>query len=71
MLQHLGRQGDLDPGVWLRRLSQDSAAAVRAAAVRAAGAYPQVDLSDRLREMAQQDPSETVRQNAQYYLRQY
>jgi hypothetical protein len=27
-----------------------------------------VDLTDRLREMAKSDPSETVRQNAQHYL---
>jgi hypothetical protein len=70
VLQHLGREADLSLGVWLRRLSQDSAAAVRAAAVRAVGIHPQLDLSERLREMAQGDPSETVRQNAQHYLRQ-
>ena len=53
---------------WLRRLSHDPEAAVRAAAVRAAGDYLQVDFSARLREMAAEDPNETVRQNARYYL---
>jgi hypothetical protein len=41
---------------------------VRAAAVRAAGEEQQVDFSDRLTQMAQNDPSPTVRQLAQYYL---
>jgi HEAT repeat protein len=70
VLDQLARVGDLDPSTWLRRLSQDSASAVRAAAIRAAGQHPRVDITDRLREMAQQDPSETVRQNALFYLRQ-
>ena len=68
VLERLGRTHDLDPSAWLRRLSEDSSPAVRAAAVRAASAYPKVDLTDRLREMAKSDPSETVRQNAQHYL---
>ena len=68
VLERLGRAQDLDPAAWLRRLSQDPSPAVRAAAVRAAAGYPKVDLSDRLREMANSDPSETVRQNAQHYL---
>jgi hypothetical protein len=71
VIDRIGRARDLDnPAAWLRRLSQDSSSAVRAAAIRAAAQHPQVDLSDRLREMVEQDPSETVRQNARYFLSQ-
>jgi hypothetical protein len=66
LLRHL-QQAEY-PGVWLRRLSQDPDAAVRAAAVRAAAEHPQVDLADRLQEMRDGDPSATVRQLAAYYL---
>lgn len=68
VLHYLGRDPDLDPNVWLRRLTHDSTAAVRAAAVRAAALHPRVNLTDRLRTMARDDPSETVRLNAQHYL---
>jgi hypothetical protein len=71
VLQHLQTAADLEPGVWLRRLCQDPAAAVRAAAARAAVALPQADLRDCLQEMARQDPSLTVRQLAGYYLARY
>jgi len=60
---------DLEPGVWLQRLCQDTEPAVRAAAIRAAVSQTQVDMSSCLRDMAQQDPSDTVRQLASYYLR--
>jgi hypothetical protein len=71
VIERIGRARDLDnPSAWLRRLSQDSCSAVRAAAIRAAAQHPRVDIGDRLREMALQDPSETVRQNAQYFLNQ-
>jgi hypothetical protein len=66
----LRRVRDLEPGIWLRRLSQDSETAVRATAARAAAEHPFVDLSDRLRQMAQEDASPTVRQLSGYYLRQ-
>jgi hypothetical protein len=69
VLDLLRRAADLEPGVWIRRLSHDRAAAVRAAAVRAAAEQPFVDLSDRLEQMAQDDPSPTVRQLARYYLK--
>jgi HEAT repeat protein len=68
VVQHLGQAADLEPTAWLRRLSHDAAPAVRAAAVRAAASYPHVDLADRLREMAAQDPSEDVRLTARHYL---
>jgi hypothetical protein len=69
-LQVLGllrRQNDLEPGIWLRRLSHDPAPAVRAAVVRAAIEQRVPSLSDRLEQMAQNDPSPSVRQLAQYY----
>src|SRR5262249_35348746 len=52
---------ELEPGVWLRRMTEDPHGAVRAAAIRAAGREFHVDLRDRIRQMAQSDPSETVR----------
>jgi hypothetical protein len=71
VLDHLARATDLEPGAWLRRLSQDPSPAVRAAAVRAAAAQTQVDFSDRLRQMAQDDPNPTVRQLADHYWQQH
>jgi hypothetical protein len=68
VLESLRRASDLEPGVWLRRLSHDPVPAVRAAAIRASREQLHVDLSDRLSQMAQSDPSPTVRQLAQYYL---
>jgi len=68
VLDHLHRSPDLEPGVWLQRLSTDPAAAVRAAAIRAAATQKQVDLRPRLHEMAREDPSLTVRQLAGFYL---
>jgi hypothetical protein len=68
VLDRLRDATDLEPGVWLRRLSQDPAPAVRAAAIRAASFHTHVDLRERMRQMSQQDPSPTVRQVAEYYL---
>jgi hypothetical protein len=68
VLELLSESADLEPGAWLRRLSHDPAPAVRAAAVRAAVGQPHVDLTDRIRQMAQDDPSATVRQLARFYL---
>jgi HEAT repeat protein len=71
VLDHLERTADLEPGAWLRRLSEDPSPAVRAAAVRATAAQTQADLRDRLRRMAQDDPSPTVRQLAGHYGQQH
>ncbi len=59
---------DLDADVWLRRLTLDPAPAVRAAAARVASALPSDDLRRRLDEMAQSDPSATVREIARFYV---
>jgi hypothetical protein len=70
VLDHMHRTTDIDPGVWLRHLSHDPVASVRAAAMRAATwDYPQVSFSDRLEQMCA-DASPTVGQLAQYYLPQ-
>jgi HEAT repeat protein len=71
VLPLLRRTPDLEPGVWLQRLSRDPSPAVRAGAVRAAATLTQVDLRDRLREIAQDDPSPTVRQLAGHYWQQH
>jgi hypothetical protein len=68
VLDHLRKASDLDPGLWLRRLSHDPKDSVRAAAVRVMSRLTVIDLSDRLDQMARSDPSPTVAQLAQYYL---
>ena len=45
MLDKLREANDLDPGVWLRRLSHDASPAVRAAAVRVMGQVEEIDLA--------------------------
>lgn len=70
VLHRIHRIPDLNMTAWLRQLSSDPVPAVRAAAVRAVGEHPQVDLGDRLREIAERDPSDTVRLNARYFLAQ-
>jgi len=57
-----------EPLVWLRRLSHDPSPAVRAAAVRAAAELSAGNFRDRIEQMAQDDPSPTVRQIAQHYI---
>ena len=69
-LSHLHRVPDLNVAGLVRQLSQDAIPAVRAAAARAVAENPQIELSDRLREMAGADPSDAVRQIAHYYLHQ-
>jgi hypothetical protein len=68
VLDVLRKATAVEPGAWLRRLTHDPAPAVRAAAVRAAVEQSEVDLTDRIEQMAQDDPSPTVRQLARYYL---
>jgi hypothetical protein len=68
VLGYLRSGSDLEPGVWLRLLSIDPEPAVRVAAIRAAVADGRVDLSDRLEQMVQSDPSPTVCRLARYYL---
>jgi hypothetical protein len=70
VLDHLRQAPDLDPGIWLRRLSHDPSPAVRAAALRVMSQQTEVDLGDRIDQMARSDPSPTVCQLARYYLRQ-
>ncbi len=70
VLDHLNESVELEPSVWLRRLSHDRADSVRAAAVRMMAEQATIDLSDRLEQMRSSDPSPTVSQLASFYLRQ-
>jgi hypothetical protein len=69
VLDYLRRTPDLDAGIWLRRLSHDPSPAVRAAAMRAMCLQSSVDLTDRIDQMARNDPSPTVCVLARYYLK--
>lgn len=68
VLHHLREAEELDIGIWLDRLSRDPSPAVRAAALRAAMSQSCADLRSRIQQIAQEDPSPTVRQLAHYYL---
>jgi hypothetical protein len=67
VLDCLRCETDLEPGIWLRRLSHDPSPAVRAAAARVAAADGIASFNDRLEQMAESDPSPTVRQLARHY----
>jgi hypothetical protein len=69
VLDLLRRTPELDAGIWLRRLSHDPSPAVRAAAMRAMSQQSSVDLTDRIDQMARNDPSPTVCLLARYYLK--
>lgn len=68
VLDHLRESAELDPGLWLRRLSHDRSPSIRVAAMRAMSQQSFVDLSDRIDQIAREDGSPTVRQLAQFYL---
>jgi hypothetical protein len=68
VLDRLRESTELDPGLWLRRLSHDPSPSVRVAAMRAMTQQSFVDLSDRIEQIAREDSAPTVRQLAQYYL---
>jgi HEAT repeats len=68
VIHYLKEAGDLDPAIWLMRLSQDPSPAVRAAVVRfAAAGSGAVGFQPRLLQMSREDPSPTVRQLASHY----
>jgi hypothetical protein len=67
----LGQNPDLEIGVWLRRLSHDPSAAVRAAAIRGIGDRQPVHLTDRLVQLSENDPCATIRQLAHFYLQEF
>lgn len=68
IILHLPKVHDVEPSIWLQRLTQDKSPSVRAAAVRMAGQYGVLELRGRIAQMAQEDPNESVRAIAQYYL---
>jgi len=69
VLEEIHNARDLDPGIWLRRLSHDPAPSVRAAAIRAMCRQTAVDLTDRIDQMAHGDPSPSVCYIATYFLK--
>lgn len=60
---------ELDANLWLQRLSQDPAPAVRAAMARAVAETGEPALRPWLEKLAESDPSPTVQQLARYYLK--
>src|SRR5438874_1369216 len=68
VIDHLKLAPELEPSVWLRRMTEDANPAVRAAAIRAACRDFPVDLGERIRQMALSDDSETVRNIARTQL---
>jgi hypothetical protein len=72
LIDRLPADADLDPEAWLKRLTQDPSPVVRIGAARAAMDPTSplgVNLTERVREMAQKDPDGTVRQIAEYLIR--
>lgn len=67
VLDYLRGGTDVEPGAWLRELSHDKAPSVRLAAVRVMSQQDNLDLGDRLEQMADGDPSPTVCQMARLY----
>jgi len=70
VLDELNSSADLDPALWLRRLSHDPSPAVRAGALRMMSERANLDLDDRMEQMARGDPSPTVSSLARFYLRE-
>jgi hypothetical protein len=70
VLDHLREAPDLDPGLWLRRLSHDVKPSVRCAALRMMCDMTLIDLTDRIDQMARSDPNPTVAWTARVYLKQ-
>jgi hypothetical protein len=68
VLKLLRDEPELDPTVWLQRLSHDPSPAIRIAAVRVMVEDLPAPPSERISEMAQSDPSESVAWVAQCYL---
>jgi HEAT repeat protein len=73
VIEQLRKVSDIDPIVWLTRISHDPSPAIRAAAARAMSRFSAAEgLDDRARvrldEMARGDPSATVCLLAKYYL---
>lgn len=68
VLDCLRESTELDPGLWLRRLSHDRSPSVRVAAIRVMAQQRFADLNDRIDQIAREDSDPTVRQLAQYYL---
>jgi hypothetical protein len=73
VVEQLRRVSDIDPVVWLTRISHDPSPAIRAAAARAMSHLGLTDGPDdrarvRLEEMSRTDPSATVCLLARYYL---
>lgn len=67
VLDHLSTTRDIDPALWLRKLSNDPSPAVRVAALRAMAQDPGLELSDRVDQMEANDPSQAVNKLARFY----
>lgn len=68
VLDHLEGPAPVDVAMWLKRLSHDTSPAVRSAAARAMAQAGGQDLSERLAQMAEGDPSPTVSRLARHFM---
>ena len=69
VLDHLSATRDIDPMIWLKKMSNDPSPAVRAAAARAIALENRNEFSGKVGNQGEKDTSESVNKLANYYLR--
>jgi hypothetical protein len=67
VLDHLPATRDIDPALWLRKLTNDPSPEVWSAAMRAMAQETGEELGERVGQMGKSDPSESVNKLAGYY----
>ena len=68
VIDHLDEASHVDVNMWLKRLSHDTSPAVRSAAARAMAQAGSPDLTERLNQMAEGDPSPTVSRLTRHFM---
>jgi hypothetical protein len=67
VLDHLSATRDIDPMIWLKKMSNDPSPAVRAAAVRAISQEMSLDLIDRNSKVEKKDTNPSINRLENYY----